>query len=490
MVVIVRVCVGNSSLSTFSPNPFVRIQQSNMEENGDAAFLAEVRALLGDYEAPLIQEEGHGTATDGDALLLDSHRLLAETEALLSSFSAPSVAPVSVQEPEASQSTAQATSPQNTVKGSPQPVQTLDERRRAARNAQAAKRRVKYRQRLKDEWQLLRQQESELSMELSNLQKAQAQAKALRGSSLALPVWRTIAVLQREKRREVETQQEGLRAAVASQAMVLQHMKGLLHQILSVDQPERLKPCENHAVRMERHETALFEDFLQELEPLYAQTDEVFDACGLEREPSASLFFMPIYRKHQGTAYFESKDTMQIPFDFPRTCSAVSKLMLNDPIGCQHFDGAKNSKNTEAMKFRAKYRWDSGEVAHMTIYTAMKIYQEADRLVYVWRALTEGQGVFAGMHANETGWFVVRPSTVADENVAGNGANGGVSTLLESYSRFVPMHLGKSSNCKGAVDRFAELMMRSGAEEAAELTRTLRNLLIRDNGAVSAATAP
>ncbi|RLN80924.1 hypothetical protein BBJ28_00003394 [Nothophytophthora sp. Chile5] len=461
-----------------------------MEDNGDAAFLAEVRALLGDYETPLSQQEGHDTTTDGDALLLDSHRLLAETEALLSSFSAPSAPSASVQEPEASQSTAQVTNPHNTVEGRSQPIQTLDERRRAVRNAQAAKRRVKYRQRLKDEWQLLRQQESELSMELSDLQKVQAQAKVLRRSSLALPAWRVITALQREKRREAETQHEGLRATVASQAMVIQQMKGLLRQILTVDEPERLKPCEKHASSMESHETALFEDFLRELEPLYAQTDEVIKACGFEREPSTSMFYMPVYRKHQDTVYFESKDTMQIPFDFPQTCRGVSKLMLNDPIGCQHFDGVKDLENTDAMKFRAKYHWDSGEVAHMVIYTAMKIYQEADRLVYVWRALTEGQGVFADMHANETGWFVVRPSTSTDENVAENGASGGVSTVLESYSRFVPMHLGSTSNCKGAVDRFAELIVRSGAKEVDELTWTLRNLLIRDNGAVFDVTAP
>ncbi|RLN80922.1 hypothetical protein BBJ28_00003392 [Nothophytophthora sp. Chile5] len=460
-------------------------------EEGDAAFLAEVLGFLGDCD-----HQAQVPTTGGDSLLLENHLLHTETEteALFSSFSAPSAPSASVQEPGASSCNA---APAVTTKppiiareaSGESPLSDKAERRRAVWNAQAAKRRARYRQQLKAEWQLLRQQESELSMELSDLQKAQAQSKVLRRSSLALPAWRVITALQREKRREAETQHEGLRATVASQAMVIQQMKGLLQQMLAVAAPEHFISREKHTVGLESHEIALFEAFVRELEPLYAQTDEVTHPHGMKIEPTTFMTYKPICKRQKDTMYYESVDAMCLPFDFQRACRAASKLLLSVPEGCQRFDGVNDLENKVAVKYLTKHRLDSGETALMVTYCVTKMYWEAERLVFVWRGLTEGQGAFAGMHSNETGWLVVRPSTVKECKPSVKQGGAGAPTVLENCVRFVPMHFGGASNCDVAADRFAEIIAKTGEKELGEVTQMLAKLLVDAGGAIPAEMA-
>ncbi|RLN67033.1 hypothetical protein BBJ28_00019013 [Nothophytophthora sp. Chile5] len=425
--------------------------------DGDAAFLAEVLGFLRDVD----QHQAQVLAADDVALPLERHLLHTETETLLSSFSAPFSPSASVQEPGASSC--------NTAP--------------AVTKALSA---TKYRRQLATEWQSLWTQESELSEELSRLQKAQAQAKALRESSLALPTWRAISILQREKRREAETQHEGLRAAVASQSTIIQRMNSALQQTLAIAAPERFISRDKHTVGLRSHEIALFKTFLRELEPLYAQTDEVTHPHGMKIEPTALLTYKPICKRQKDAVYYESVDAMRLPFDFQRACRAASKLLLSVPEGWQRFDGVNDSENQVAVKYPTKHRLDSGESALLVTYCVMRVYWEAERLVYVWRGLTEGQGVFAGMHSNETGWIVVRSSTVKERK---SSVEWGSATVLENCVRFVPMHFGGASDCGVAVDRFAEIIVKTGEKELGEITQMLAKLLVDEGGAIPAEMA-
>ncbi|KAF1779832.1 hypothetical protein GQ600_16579 [Phytophthora cactorum] len=59
--------------------------------------------------------------------------------------------------------------------------------------------------------------------------------------------------------------------------------------------------------------------------------------------------------------------------------------------------------------------------------TPLRVGTTDDRVVIVWRKFTEGEGVYAGMHSDETGWNIVRPSS------------DGAGTVMESIIRYVPM---------------------------------------------------
>ncbi|KAL3659848.1 hypothetical protein V7S43_015150 [Phytophthora oleae] len=118
-----------------------------------ATFLDEVAEFLGQSavpEAPGVEKHGEAPDTGGDELLLASHELLAETKELLASYEAP---PENSLEEDAS----------NTAKSSEEDSQQdvprgklAVEKRREIRNAQAAKRRLRHRQQVKEEKETLK----------------------------------------------------------------------------------------------------------------------------------------------------------------------------------------------------------------------------------------------------------------------------------------------------------------------------------------------
>ncbi|KAL3670920.1 hypothetical protein V7S43_004105 [Phytophthora oleae] len=158
------------------------------DEQVDAALLAEVTSLLTDYSgvAPAIDQPFSPAPTFAPGgLLLDSHSFFAETETLLSSDmqernvflnSLPSFKqndPFNDQTP---------------GHDADKVEQLLADQKREFRNAQAAKRRLRYRQKLKDEKETLQQQETQLSSELSKLQEKREAARKSRVNNLSLGV--------------------------------------------------------------------------------------------------------------------------------------------------------------------------------------------------------------------------------------------------------------------------------------------------------------
>ncbi|RLN80925.1 hypothetical protein BBJ28_00003395 [Nothophytophthora sp. Chile5] len=456
-----------------------------MNDNGDAAFLAEVTGFLDDYEAPLSQQEGDDTARDGDALLLDSHLLIAETEALLSSLNAPSPLPTNVEprisNPRAVEAISTRSSCRNAVKERSAINQTLGERRHEVQSAQAAKRRLEYREKVKDEWRSLQQEESALSAELLKLQRARAEAKKLQESSLALSVWRAIATRQMEGRLVAEAQHRRLETAVENRAKVIQEVGSMLHERLygsGAALPTGNGTLEQQStIRLEPDDTALYEDYLQDLAGIYAQTDEVFRLCGVEDTPEASFRREPKRRRDGELEFFENLDVLLIPFDYQKTCSAMWQAMtlVYRQKDRQHYEGVTDPDNTMAVKFRFQCPGEADERVEMVVRFVMRRYVEANRLVIVWRALSEGEGEYAGMHSDETGWCVVRPlDTNASDSVE-------LPTVMQTFIRFVPMNFASGASGERNADQFTKLVVISGEEDGLEVARMMESLLLDDS---------
>ncbi|KAK1929822.1 hypothetical protein P3T76_014668 [Phytophthora citrophthora] len=179
-----------------------------MVNNSDeVAFLSEISALLDTCDPPVPSEvtlQEATVAAGPDNLLLASHQLVAETEALLSSCNGLK------------------TSGDRTVQVSGGKTQAD---RRKIRNANAAKRRLKYCKKVEDERQLLRQQEKELSTELIKLQAAKSETQLIFERTKTMPIWRAIATRQLQSRIVAETERRRLRDAVATSTKVLQELE-------------------------------------------------------------------------------------------------------------------------------------------------------------------------------------------------------------------------------------------------------------------------
>ncbi|RLN67032.1 hypothetical protein BBJ28_00019012 [Nothophytophthora sp. Chile5] len=448
------------------------------KDDANAAFLTEVTELLHECEAP---PEPHqvAVAAPNDGLLLDSQRILTEMQALLGTSTVPVVP-------------AQASSTSVSCEDSASDAANRDagadmtpaEHRRFVKNALAAKRRLRYRQKLKTERKFLQQQESELSTLLHQLQQRRAQAKAHRDYSLAFSAWRAIAALQMESRLQAEAQHRQLEAAIASRAVQIQQMNELLQQRLVDSDASRFMSTGEPSFGMGSSDAMLFEAFLRDLDSIYAQTDKVIQKCDTHIKPSSSIQYKPTRKQHNGNEYLENVDVTLTPFDYPQACRAAwqAMTMAGDARVLRY--GVSDPETTAALKFRARYGCEPFGVASMVSHWVLRRYVEADRVVFVWRALSEGEGEFAGMHWDETGWWVCHPLQ-GNPSTSASVASGRGSTVFNMVVHDVPTFCGNGSGSQGDMDQFIKLAVRACEEEFAEAARAMQQLLANEGHAFS-----
>ncbi|OWY95133.1 hypothetical protein PHMEG_00034944 [Phytophthora megakarya] len=167
----------------------------------------------------------------------------------------------------------------------------------------------------------------------------------------------------------------------------------------------------------------------------------------------------------QGVEIFDSADSTIIPFEYRTTSQAIDKLMLMEP---DTYDFQEVTTDSATVKYEVTYRMKD-EIAKFQVYSVVRKYEEAERVVFVWRAFTEGQGNLSGYHTDETGWLSVRP---------GDNTTACKSTIIEVYTRFVPFGIGKTADENVNTDRFANIVAKSGEEEVNEMGRMLEKLLL------------
>ncbi|OWZ14823.1 hypothetical protein PHMEG_00011626 [Phytophthora megakarya] len=273
--------------------------------------------------------------------------------------------------------------------------------------------------------------------------------------NVSLSAWKSIATHQKEKRVEAEQTQRHLRAAVIQRARIIHQMKIVIERPLFKENPK---------VYMYNGDgTALFKNFMGEMDAIYSQTDQVLKQA--QFKISSSLTYTPSRTMRQGMEIFDSADAAIIPFEFKSTTRALNKLMLSDP-DTSDFQATTNSLT---MKNEVTFQLKADEVAKLRIYSAVQKYEEAGRVVFVLRSFTEGQGNLRGYNTEETGWFSVRP---------GDSTEDCKSAIIEVYTRFTPFSFGEASDGNVDADRFADIVAKSGEKEVNELGQMLEKLLL------------
>ncbi|KAG7384944.1 hypothetical protein PHYPSEUDO_002090 [Phytophthora pseudosyringae] len=440
-----------------------------METHEDRDFLDEVTGFLDQCEgpdAPVVEEKPHeASATRGDdGLLLATHQLLAETEELLASCTAPVD---NKQEEGASPASTQGKSSQEDTRGSAQHGKVSVEQRRQIRNAQAAKRRLRYRRKLKGEKETLKQHENELTTQLTGLQVAQAELKAKQASSLTFGAWRAVAARQLERRLQAEQQQKVLRAEVAGRARLIQQ----LNLLLQSNPRCKFVSWETMEKNGDVGGSVLFKTMLDGLDAVYLRTDDVWH--GLEFKSTMPLTYNMTRKCKEGVTYFDGAERTVFPYDFEQAVDVMSIVMMADPEKDLNAVHAQDLEDTVTVKYRLKYELRQGECANFVVYGVARKYREKDRLVFLWRSFTEGTGEFDGFHSDETTWIILRPGTET------SGVNCGQScTVLESYSRMVPVGFGSAPGCDEDVDRFVKILAELGEEESKQMMVMMEKLII------------
>ncbi|KAL3670927.1 hypothetical protein V7S43_004112 [Phytophthora oleae] len=154
------------------------------------------------------------------------------------------------------------------------------------------------------------------------------------------------------------------------------------------------------AVQLNADDIALFEDYLHKLEAVYGQTNAGFRACEVEENPVMSYSIGPERKRDGDMEFFENLDVLFIPFNLEQTCSSMWKSMVrvHQQKDRQHYSGVIDPDNTIAVKFRLRCPSEKNEPVNLKVRCVMRRYVEDDRMILVWRALSDGEGEFSGLH--------------------------------------------------------------------------------------------
>ncbi|POM79218.1 Hypothetical protein PHPALM_3160 [Phytophthora palmivora] len=344
------------------------------------------------------------------------------------------------------------------------------EEKRENRNTEAAKRRKRHCHKVKEEKKVLAQQASELVVQLSRLQRAKTEMKARQLQNFTLGAWKAVSLRQLERRLQVEKQQKLLKDEVALKSRMIHQMNRLLRENLQ-SQQENIISFESMNPSLETEGLSLFKTMSSEMDDLYLQTDKVMRGLTL-KSSSVPLQYNLTRKWDQGVLYFDSADKIKFPYDFKETWYTISAVLVSGSVTDLVTTMERKNKNIVNMNYRTKYKSRQGGTAECLIYSVARRYVEKDRLVHVWRRFIEGKGEFHGYHAEETAWLIVRPSNETFDTVS--------DTILESYSRLVPMVFGNLPGCDMDIDRFVQIIAESRKNETKLMVEMMEKLITND----------
>ncbi|KUF82307.1 hypothetical protein AM587_10001887 [Phytophthora nicotianae] len=316
-------------------------------------------------------------------------------------------------------------------------------------------RQKRYVKKAKEVRQSLRYQVAELSALLDQLQRVQAFANAAVASKPALATWRAIAVRQKERRLESEAEQRKLRARVARQSELIHSMNELLQPSIAHS------PVESSEVHSSST-TMLFKTLMQELNPLHALTDEVTADVEFKLSTLPMQFAM-VRSWNEEMTFLESSHATIVPFGFDDTCRALSDALLTNPRGSICCDGILD---TQGFKCRLDFSQELGGSVSLLKQSVTRRYIESDRVVFVSRMLTEGQGTFEGLYTNGVAWYVLRRPT--DDS----------SMVLETYSRLMPVGLDVISKIDERGSEFMKALARADQDEVDSIIAMFERMLL------------
>lgn len=289
--------------------------------------------------------------------------------------------------------------------------------------------------------------------------------------------WRRAALRAREALALAENQNHFLRAQCARQGAAIERLLAALGSDelgLAYRSSRLMTPVPRAQAPALRRRAAAFDDqilqelHLAELDGVYRMAAQVFKDSLLDlnsHEPS-----LPTVRSRRlrGTEIqvFEATETRVLQFEFSRVeCEAwqIISSLYPSRLGEDTFMG-KVFVGTSDYELRINF--------------TMRRYREQanGKMIIVWRTLTIGDGAFAGMDADETGWMMVHPQRAKfPEEDSG-------ATVMQICMRIIPMFAEPPSLTK--TRQFTETLMQCGDNGLMNMAQIMESVLLQATAAV------
>lgn len=349
-----------------------------------------------------------------------------------------------------------------------------------------AERRARHRARSKNEVKYLREVVGELERQLEDWKASRSSSS--RNATLLAPstqskVWKALAMRQKLGRKQSEAENVRLRELLDNQlkfAMQLQHLISLRE-----NGAERVPSALSiPRVAIDEADADLLETFLDELDTVYAYTDDVFRETGADLRPETTHRIIRMCRRARENPtpgsgagdFIELLDTHMMQSDLEtarkNTWDFIMHMYLRRS-GMQ-YSPAGSHPNAVLLKFRFPYKW-LGRDSSVTIVHAFKTFDEPDRQVNVCRAMYIGEGGLSGMATQETGWSVLSPSTT-DSN----------RTICRCVSRESSMRFHRPASdapeqAPPQLAEFVRVVLEKGDEDFGAMLNEISKLSIRSS---------
>ncbi|KAJ8554989.1 hypothetical protein ON010_g9495 [Phytophthora cinnamomi] len=321
----------------------------------------------------------------------------------------------------------------------------------------------------------LRRQVIELNDKLLRLKQTQAKEKeGLQASrSASFYFWKSVALRQLEERRLIEAEQRQLIAAVNTQTTYIDILSNIAHTdvmtVVGLNDFSSLSP--SYCPKM--IEAALYDACIRELNTNYARADEVLATCVFgELKPNITVR-SELKRESDGQLEYHQRLTKEVqPFSLYETGCFLWDAMERyhtAKVAYKRHEHVKDPENTYAITYTDNVTLRTGEVVVVRQRLILRRFFEDERIVFIWKVISEGQGIAEGTYQEDMGWVWLYPLTDTMEP----------GTIRATCSRRSPMHY--SSTVTEDINCEFERMLQEHYEEASEeIASSLDQLLLDD----------
>ncbi|OWZ20649.1 hypothetical protein PHMEG_0004909 [Phytophthora megakarya] len=352
-----------------------------------------------------------------------------------------------------------------------------------------------YRQRQKDEREHLHEQVKTLTTELNSLKKSKEEGDSSSSG------WKLFAERQLEARKTSENDQIHLCEAIQARAAIIREIQDMPQVRITSDvdgvnaAPYKRQTTAGHDACST---TPFCQLFVQDLDSIYAQTDE----CLLAFDDNSLEDSLEVWKEDDETGTFHFMERQEMLCDFDEACQTLweAAKLSHRQDERNDFDGVPDPENTSAFNFRVLKYLGSGQVVSALQHVVSRCYRTRDRMVFVWQKFMDGEGIFTGLRAGETGWDVLTLAadigTVVRRTVIWHtpmhlraGETGWDVLTLAADTGTVerrtviwhtPMHIDGTMLCEEVVKEFASLTIGSVTEDEDEISKKFDELRIHD----------
>ncbi|GMF55912.1 unnamed protein product [Phytophthora fragariaefolia] len=338
---------------------------------------------------------------------------------------------------------------------------------RTRRKEREAARKKNYHHRVKHEREALRQSVVDLANQLEELTRSDGPG-SLGCTDLT---WKKRAIQQRDQLCRAQAEQLQLLTATKAHAAYINKVCKQVSPLTSDSDTTTGDPRIDALLRGRNYppfDLSMYRGHAQRVVESYARVDEVFKGFTVMEDGVRNSIKR---RELDGQVeLLEHLNKFTQPFSFEMTHKELWNLakFRHRQLDRMDYEGLANAENTIVLRFRLIRQLSTGMLASVLQRYVIHRYKEENRVVIVWKAHSEGEDVFSGMHSDQSGWIYLQPG--AQEN----------STEVGICIRQVPMQFSISTSGDDIIREFHRVLQSYVNEDVLLITTALDKISLEN----------